>query len=454
MSHSHTISRRDFLVGCGALSLANTLPGLGMMSAHAQAANDYKALVCVFLYGGNDGNNMLIPAQNAEYTQYQTARPNIAIPQAQLVPLSVGGQVRFGLNPNLQPLQAAFDAQRMAILMNAGTVAQPLTRTQYQQMRNLRPISLFSHDDQQNQAQSAVYNADAKVGWGGLVADRVAALNGGGLAPALNVTGNDVFLMGAAGAPMNIPSNGNFGLQGVVQNNAADQAKFTAMQNLWTMGGASTNKLTKSAADQFKLGIQGSQALAAVANAANTLSDQAFANLNTGLANQLRRVAKVIEGRAQTGAKRQIFFTSMGGYDTHENEVAGQGQRFAELGNALRAFDTAMQAIGAGNMVTAFTLSDFGRTLRPTNTGTDHAWGSHMIIMGGAVKGAQTYGTFPTLALGGPDDTDTSGRWIPTTSIDQYGATLAQWFGVAAADLPAVFPNLNNFQVKNLGFMA
>jgi uncharacterized protein (DUF1501 family) len=449
-----SISRRNFLIGCGALSVANTLPGLGMIGAHAQAANDYKALVCIFLYGGNDGNSLLIPAQAAEYAQYSQARPNIAIPQGQLVPLSQGGQVRFGLNPSLQPLQAVWDAQRLAVLMNVGTIAQPLTRAQYQQMRNLRPINLFSHDDQQNQAQTAVYNADVNVGWGGLVADRVQTLNGGGLPVALNVTGNDVFLVGSGGAPMNIPSNGNFGLAGVAAGNATDQAKLTAMQNLWTMADGSSNKLTKAAGAQFKLGIQGSQALAAAATAQNTLSDQAFGNLNTGLANQMRRVAKIIEARTQTGAKRQIFMVSMGGYDTHENQVQGQGQRLTELGAAMRAFDTAMGAIGAANMVTAFTLSDFGRTLRPTNTGTDHAWGSHHFIMGAAVKGAQAYGTFPTLALGGPDDTDTSGRWIPTTSVDQYAATLALWFGVQAADLPAIFRNLNNFQVKNLGFMA
>lgn len=454
MSHSHSHSRRNFLAGCGALSVANTLPGLGMMAAHAQAANTYKALVCVFLYGGSDGNNMIVPLQNAEYTQYQSARPNIAIPQGQLVPLPIGGQARFGMNPNLQPLQTAWNANRLAVVLNAGTLGQPLTRAQYQAMRNLRPANLFSHDDQQDQQQSAVYTGTSMTGWGGRVADRTQALNPGGLAVTLNLTGNDVFLTGANGPAGNIPNNANTSLQGFAQNNAADTAKMTALRSLWTMGAASTNKLTAAAAREYRAGIEGNQVLATVANTANAQTDAAFQNLNTGLANQLRRAARIIAGRGQTGYMRQVFMVSMGGYDTHENEIAGQGQRFAELATALAAFDNAMVSSNSAPMVTTFTLSDFGRTLRPTGSGTDHAWGSHFFVMGGAVRGAQTYGTFPTLALGGPDDTDNGGRWIPTTSIDQYGATLAQWFGVAAGDLPAVFPNLNNFQLKNLGFMA
>ncbi|MFN0298965.1 MAG: DUF1501 domain-containing protein, partial [Burkholderiales bacterium] len=299
------ISRRNFMLGCGALSVANTLPGLGLINAAAQAAGDYKALVCVFLYGGNDGNNMVIPAQTAEYNQYQTPRPNIAIAQGQLVPLATAGQVRFGLNPNLQPLQAVWNANRLAILLNAGTLMQPLTRVQYQQMRALRPVNLFSHDDQAQQHQTAVVTTAARMGWGGLVANQVQGLNPAGTSVALNVTGNDVFLVGPTGAPPSIPSSlGAFGLQGVAQNNAVDQAKYKAMGDLWTMGEASTSKLTKMAATTMKTGIAGSQALAAQLAANNTLSDQAFANVNTGLANQLRRVAKLIEARAILGAKR------------------------------------------------------------------------------------------------------------------------------------------------------
>jgi len=449
------LSRRHFLAGAGALSVANVLPGLGMINAAAQAAGDYKALVCVFLYGGNDGNNMIIPSQAAEYQAYQTARPNLAIPQAQLTPLASGGQVRFGMNPALAPLQAVWDASRMAVLFNTGTLLQPLTRAQFQQMRALRPSNLFSHDDQQQQMQTSVVNQASRIGWGGRVADRVQNLNPAGQATALNVTGNDVFLVGANGAAPSIPSSlGNFGLQGVAQGNAADQAKYTAMQNLWTMAEASPFKLTKAAGSNMKESIDGSRALAAQLASNNSMSDQAFANVNTGLGNQMRRVAKLIEARGVLGTKRQIFMVSMGGYDTHENEVQAQGQRLTELGAALRAFDNAMQAIGAGPMVTTFTLSDFGRTLRPTSTGTDHAWGNHQLIMGGAVRGAQTFGTFPTLAMGGPDDTDNNGRWIPTTSIDQYAATLATWFGVAPGDLDAIFPNLARFQTRNLGFLA
>ncbi len=443
------ISRRSFLSGCGAITAANALPGLGLLNAHAQAANQYKALVCIFLYGGNDGNNMVIPAQAAEYNLYQQARPNIAIPQGQLVPLATNGQVRFGLNPSLQPLQAVWNANRLALVLNTGTLMAPLTRATYQAQRNLRPINLFSHDDQQNQAQAAIYNADPKVGWGGLVGDSTQALNPGNLQVALNLTGNDVFLVGANGAPPNIPQNGSIGLTGI----AANDPRLTAIRGLWTMGAASTNLLTSSASREFRAGIEGSQALATVANAANAAVDGAFGGLNTGLANQLRRAARIIAGRAQTGFMRQIFFVSMGGYDTHENEIQSQGAQLTQLGAAMSAFDAAMVATQSQTNVTSFTMSDFGRTLRPTSSGTDHAWGSHMMVMGGAVRGGTTYGTFPTLALGGPDDTDTSGRWIPTTSIDQYAATLATWFGVPAATLPTIFTNLARFPVANLGFM-
>lgn len=446
-------TRRNILLGASALGVSNLLSPLGTMSAFAQAAGDYKALVCVFLYGGNDGNNTIIPTQAAAYEQYRAARPNIAIAQGDLVPLAQGGQVSYGLNPPLAPLQAVWNAGKMAVLFNSGPLIQPITRAQYQQLRNVRPLNLFSHEDQVREWQSVAYAQPTRTGWGGLVGDKVAGLNTG-LPVAISVTGNDIFLVGGSGAPFSIPSNGNFGLQGIAQGNTVDQAKLTAMQALWTSAQASTVKLTKSAGEHLQRGIVGSQALATVANAANTMSDAAFQGLNSGLAQQLLRVAKIIEGRGQTGAKRQVFLVAQGGYDTHENEIQGQGARHTELGAALRAFYNATVAMGAPNNVTAFTMSDFGRTLKPTSTGTDHAWGNHHFIIGGAVKGAQTYGTFPTLALGGPDDTDTNGRWIPTTGVDQYAATLATWFGVAAADLGAIFPSLANFPVKNLGFMA
>lgn len=446
------ILRRNFLKGLGAITAANTLPGLSLMNAYAQAANDYKALVCVFLYGGNDANNMIVPVQAAEYGVYATGRGSLALPQAGLVPLAQATGTRFGLHANLAPLQQVWANGDMALMLNTGPLVQPITRAQYQSNRTARPQNLFSHDDQQEQNQSAIPNNQATVGWGGRLADRVQVMNAGAAVPMnISVGGNDIFLRGQSVSAYSVPTGGNFGLTITGGNAAQQQARRTALQALFALD--RQNQQVRAAADVISSAVNASAALNTVINNAASAAASAFQGLTSGLARQLFAVAKMIEGRATLGLRRQIFFAQTGGYDNHQNQLVDQGNRFAELGPALRAFYNALVALGMQDQVTLFTLSDFGRTLRVNDGGSDHAWGNHHILIGGAVRGGQAYGTFPNLALGGPDDTDRDGRWIPTTAVDQYAATLAKWFGVPDADIPAVVPNIARFPTRDLGFM-
>jgi uncharacterized protein (DUF1501 family) len=450
---SFQILRRNFLKGLGAITAANTLPGLSLMNAYAQAANDYKALVCVFLYGGNDANNMVVPVQSAEYNVYATGRGTIALPQGSLVPLTQATGTRFGLHANLAPLQQVWTNGDLALLFNTGPLVQPLTRAQYQANRSTRPQNLFSHDDQQEQNQSAIPNNQASVGWGGRIGDRLQVMNAGSAVPMnISVGGNDIFLRGQAVPAYSVPTGGNFGLTTTGGNTAQRQARSTAMQSLFTLDRA--NQQVRSAGDVISSAVNASASLNTVINNAASVAAPAFQGLNTGLSRQLFAVAKMVEGRATLGLRRQIFFAQAGGFDNHQNQIVDQGNRFNEVGPALRAFYNGLVALGVQDQVTLFTLSDFGRTLRVNDGGSDHAWGNHHIVMGGAVRGGQTYGAFPNQALGGPDDTDRDGRWIPTTAVDQYAATLAKWFGVADADIPAVVPNIARFPTRDLGFMA
>jgi uncharacterized protein (DUF1501 family) len=459
MGLDRRVSRRTFLRNASALTSLGLAARFDLVrliaSAQAATDSDYKALVCVFMFGGNDGNNTVIPLDTAGYAAYSSVRTSasgIQLAQSSLQPIQPANlPTPYGLHPALAELKELFDARRMAILANVGTLSQPTTKEQY--AAGVRPLSLYSHADQQAQWQSAVSNAPSATGWGGRVADQVSGLNAASGFPVVtSLDGTVQFTTGDASVPLSIPVSGAFALQGYASGSAIAGARLAAVRALLAQGSANT----------FVASVQGigSQALALsssvnpILSGASPTVDPLFTGLTSSIATQLHQVAKMIAARGTTGARRQIFFVQLGSFDTHSDQVNRQQALFADLSPALKAFYDATAALGTAGQVTTFTLSDFGRTLAPASGGgTDHAWGSHHFIIGDAVAGGMMYGRYPQLAVGGPDDAENEGRWLPVASVDQYGATLAQWFGVPAANLATAFPNVGAFATPDLGFM-
>jgi uncharacterized protein (DUF1501 family) len=445
-------NRREFLkVGCcriGTLSAASAFGRLGMMNAMAQSAPDYKALVCVFLFGGNDGNNLIVPA-DAGYQPYATARAGLALPQANLLQIAPASGGLYGLHPRMAGVRTLFQQGKAAVVANVGMLVRPTTPTQYQQRTAAVPANLFSHSDQQQQWQNAAPNGNASTGWAGRVADAVAPYNSPSTFPTgVSMAGSSLFLAGQMSQPGTIVPGSNMALDGSdgTPQALARDAAFNQLLS-FDSGLALVQRANFLTGEGLRVGKLINDAL-------KTGTPLTTVFPTSSLGQQLAQVARVIKVRNELGMKRQIFFCSAGGYDTHSNQIVEQDNLFNTLDPALKAFYDATVEMGIADSVTTFTESEFGRTLQPSSgAGTDHAWGSHHIVIGGKVKGGDLYGKFPTLALGGPDDTGNRGSFIPTTSLDQYGATLASWFGVADSGLPAVFPNLVNFPTQKLAFL-
>jgi uncharacterized protein (DUF1501 family) len=448
------MERRSFLQHAGALAGTAALGQLGILAARAAPVSDYKALVCIFLHGGNDANNMIVPLDSAGYANYAQTRSYLALPQSQLLPLAVtGGTPLYGLHPALPGLQSLWASGSLAIVANVGTLAQPLTRTQYLSTATAKPESLFSHIDQQHQWQASISStSSSSSGWGGRLSDQLLTLNvNSRVPPMISTGGNNLFVTGSASQALVIPTSGSFGLNGF-PNDSVDAVRRGALVELLNVD--QDMNLTQAAQAIMSGALTSSAILNPILTTTDATLAARFAGLAGNFAQQLLAIAKVIEARSVLGASRQVFLATLGSFDTHTNQLNQQHALFTQLDAALTAFHGAMADIGVGTTVTSFTMSDFSRNFLPnTGGGTDHAWGSHPLVIGDAVKGGTIYGTMPTLQLSGPDDASDLGRWIPTIAVDQFAATLATWFGADAPALAAVLPNLSAFSPSTLGFI-
>jgi len=444
-------ARRNFLRASGALSAGALFPALAWSPSLIAQTPDYRALVCVFLYGGNDGNNMVVPYD--DYASYAAGRAGTGadLGHGELLPVTPKGLARYGLHPDLSALVPLFEQGKLAVVTNVGALTAPTTRADYLAGKP-HPRNLFSHSDQQATWQGLVPGQATTSGWGGRIVDVTGAGNAALAIPGMvSLAGDALYTIGETSLPVALSQNGALGLAGDRYSDTG-RVRYDAMTKILTLD--RENLLQASAADVMALAVKSSEALSDALNYAYSAIDAAFQGTNGGLSDQLYQCAKLVAAHSQLGVARHAFFTSMGGFDTHNAQRGEQSSRFNELGPALAAFQAAMEALGAADKVTTFTLSDFGRTFRiNANAGSDHAWGNHHLVLGGSVRGGAFYGRFPNLAMGGPDDAGDDGQWIPTTSIEQYGATLATWFGVPPSALLQVFPNLTAFPAANLGFL-
>src|SRR5271168_4066940 len=437
-------SRRDFLKdtlrSVTALGAVGGLAKFGEMNSLAAGGSGYQALVCVFLLGGNDGHNTVIPIATAQqnYSLYQSGRGGLALPQSSLLPIANGSDT-YGLHPSLVEIQSLYNQGKAAVLANVGMLVQPITRTLYLTNNGaLVPSALFSHSDQSSQWQTGIPSGAGSSGWGGRLPDLMQSQNAGAIFPPMTATtGCQLFCTGVETFPASVPPTG----MSTLNVNLTSTGTGQAMQQLLTFDNGV--QLVQAANGIMTRGNSYANTLSGLLNGV-TLQTQFPAG--NPLAAQLQTVARVMAVRNQLGLTRQIFFCMLDGFDTHASQLETQTPLLQQLSQGVLAFYQATQELGIDGSVTTFTASEFGRTLTPSgNDGSDHAWGSHHFIIGTGVKGGKFYGNFPLLVPGGSNDANTRGVLIPTTAVDQYGSTLAQWFGVGAGSLPTVFPNIGNF---------
>jgi uncharacterized protein (DUF1501 family) len=495
-------TRRSFLrtaaaagaaLGPVARPLALNLATLGSAAALAQAGSDYKALVCVFLFGGNDAANMVLPTDTDSWQRYTTVRSQAPDPialrpagtppdatAAAASPAALGGVLAlnpayalstenrgrgFAVHPVMTEVRDLFDAGRLSVLANIGPLVVPLTKAEYRANSKPRPVKLFSHNDQQSTWQ-ALATEGTRVGWGGRLADVVAASNasvagGGPLFTSISASGNAVFLAGDSVAQYQVSSGGAVAIAGLGGSLFGSTAANTQLRAIITGTGAGGGgsetlyareiaALTRRSIDA-QAAFQGAFAASVVAAPTTLRAPSTGVVAANPLAVQLQTVARVMGARTALGQRRQVFFVSLGGFDNHDNQNRNQADLLSRVSHALGYFDATLTTLGLRDQVTTFTASDFGRTFTSNGDGTDHGWGSHHLVMGGAVRGREIVGRFPVVGLNHDDEVG-SGSLLPQLAVDQLGATLGRWFGVGEAELDAIFPNLRNFN-RDLGFL-
>lgn len=433
------------LMGAVASPSATVSPTTGAMN------HDFRALVCLFLNGGNDTNNVIVPRDTSAYNAYATARGALAVNRDTLLdinPLSGDGR-SWGMHPSLASVRDLFVGGQMAVLANVGTLLYPTTREQYRAGTVPVPPQLFSHSDQSVQWQSSVADQAFQTGWGGRLADLTNAFNENNQI-SMNITldGKNSFQVGRDVVQYAVRSEGPLNLWWHdYDGDNSLEARLSAMRDV--QGIEHENLMRTAFGQATDRAMENSDLLGGILDAAAPLQTT-FPD--TDLGGQLGMIARLIGVREQLGLKRQVFFARLGGWDLHDSQVGAHEELLSELSDAMKAFHDATVELQVPNDVTTFTASDFGRTLVTNGDGSDHGWGSHHFVMGGAVRGGEFYGNMPDLSVGGPDDTN-NGRWIPTVSVDEYNATLAKWFGVSDSDLPVILPNIGRFAQPDLGFM-
>jgi uncharacterized protein (DUF1501 family) len=446
--------RRRFLAGAGRIALGSaaamaTMGQLQMVHAATRASDKYRALVCVYLFGGNDSFNMLVPRSTSAYATYSAARPALAIPQANLLPItptSGAGGIDWGLNPAMPELRALFESGRAALIGNLGPLVTPTSKADYQNRRVPLPPELFSHVDQQSYSMSMGSETAAKAGWGGRIADRLQASGFGstlGLPIGLTLSGANAWLAGSESGMYTLGSSGPTQLRSQLRTatDARGLARRTAFSQLIDAAQRDSSAFVREHGRTNRRAIDFSESVFnAIANAPTVAT--AFPTGRFG--DTMRTVARTIAARGALGQKRQIFFVGLGGWDTHDGQPVDHPRLLTSVSQGLAAFYNATVELGVAESVTTFTMSDFGRTLNNNGDGTDHGWGGHSWIVGGDVAGRRIFGTMPDYALGSALDVG-RGRMIPTTAVEQLGSTLSRWFGLGLGDVNEIFPNVRNF---------
>ncbi|MBL9188202.1 MAG: DUF1501 domain-containing protein [Opitutaceae bacterium] len=472
------LSRRNFVGACcasvGATGFLSALSQLRLMGAAAADSSsgparagapqsDYKALVCLFLAGGNDANNLVVPTDPATYAAYTSGRGVLSLPQSAVLPITprTSDGRSWGLHPALIELKNRFDQGKFAVLANVGTLTRPLTKQLYTTRPDLRPMQLFSHNDQQVEWQTSVPDKpfnEVGTGWGGRMADLINSMNANNrISMSLTLNGQNTFQVGKSVSQYAVGTTGAIALTGNGTGTSVNGIRTAALNDALT---AQNANLFETAFGGLTSGAIGNSALLSSIITGASPVQTIFSRVpNSSLAQQLHMVARLVNAQAQLNLKRQIFFVRIGGFDLHDNQVVlgntvsgAHANLLRDISLSLNAFYDALTQLGAQDQVTTFTASDFGRTYDTNGDGSDHGWGSHHFVLGGAVNGGDIYGRMPDFTRDGPDDTG-RGRWIPSTSVDEFAGTLAKWFGVSATNLPLILPNIGRFERPDLGFM-